>query len=799
MSLHSNNNQHIPLKDVNIDINVINNIAEFTIYQLYENNETPAEIFYKFPTPAGASVYHFQATIDDKIVKTVIKEKEEAKKEYNGAITQGHNTFMLNYNEGDVFSCCIGNVDKNKKINIEIKYSVELKTEITSSQLRLVIPLTIMPRYVPSMPNISNNPNTTLITDNPYKQSINASIFMSDGIESLDCNSDTLMFTDKTDHTVKFKLNDINKLDHDVNIIIKRKPQRSVAITELWKDVSNPQYKFATMLNIVPDFDKVASTSPENIHYTLIIDRSGSMQGNDLENAKDGAMMFINQLPDNASFDIYHFGSDFRVFKPISEFGVKDQAVNWISKIYSYGGTELLPVMTNAYSQIEKQNKPGVIIVLTDGGISNVESVIKLVRSNPNVNVFSIGIGNSVSKQLVMSLAEEGHGKAEFVDSNNDQLQEKVISLLLKSQQSVRKCQKDNKINVITDGPYKLIPDVIPILYENDVNTFYVFSAAPVKAIEYSTTITKSVPVVEIFNDNSGYPIHRLAGIRLINHIQYGKSGSQIEEVKTNVIKELIAPISISLGILSQFTSFIGVEYKKDGDKLIEQTVLKTVPLRQVNKYEYIDECVMMSAKSCRMNISSSFKPVDIIIDEVIRDNGTTLCSSSNLLSSGINMDGVVPCPSNISMTRPTTVNTLCTSNLGTTTIPCSSNISIITPSNVNTLCTSNVGTTTIPCSSHVPQPSSYVTNFFNSRIEPLSHSNEVIVKSALKLTIDKFNFEYKHLGSDMLTSIVNEELKLPVNVGDLIEITDNAIKGIYKVLCLGSNNSKWVLKRFEF
>lgn len=760
MSLHSNNNQHIPLKDVNIDINVINNIAEFTIYQLYENNETPAEIFYKFPTPAGASVYHFQATIDDKVVKTVIKEKEEAKKEYNEAISQGHNTFMLNYNEGDVFSCCIGNVDKNKKINIEIKYCIELKTEVNSSQLRLVIPLTIMPRYVPSMSNISNNPNTTLITDNPYKQSINASIFMSDGIELLDCKSDTLIFTDKTDHTVKFKLNDIKKLDHDVNIIIKRKPQRSVAITELWKDVSNPQYKFATMLNIVPDFDKVASISPENIHYSLIIDRSGSMQGNDLQNAKDGAMMFINQLPDNASFDIYHFGSDFQVFKPISEFGAKDQAVNWISKIYSYGGTELLPVMTDAYSQIQKQNKPGVIIVLTDGGISNVESVIKLVRSNPNVNVFSIGIGNSVSKQLVMSLAEEGHGKAEFVDSNNDQLQEKVISLLLKSQQSVRKCQKDNKINVITDGPYKLIPDVIPILYENDVNTFYVFSVAPVKSIEYSTSITKSVPVVEIFNDNSGYPIHRLAGIRLINHIQYGKSGSQIEEVKTNITKELIVPISISLGILSQFTSFIGIEYKKDGDKLMEQTVLKTVPLRQVNEYRDIDECVMMSAKSCR------------IIDEVIRDVGTTLCSSSNLLSSGINIDGVVPCSSNISMVRPTIVNTVCTSN---------------------------VRTTTIPCSSYVPQPSSYVNNFFNSRIEALSHSNEVTIKSALKLTIDKFNFEYKHLGSDMLTSIINEELKLPVNVGDLIEITDNAIKGIYKVLCLGSNNSKWVLKRFEF
>jgi hypothetical protein len=743
MLLCSAANIEIPLKEVNVDVNVINNIAEFCVYQSYENGNSPAEIFYKFPTPASASVYQFQAIIGDKVVKTVIKEKEEAKQEYNEAISKGHSAFMLNQNEGDVFSCCIGNVDRFAKINIEIKYSVELKTEIDSSQLRLVIPLTIMPRYVSRNYPSSHNPNTPKIASNPYKQSVSGQIFMTDGLESVDSKSDLMHLSNKTDHNVKFELVDIEKLDHDVNIVIRRKPQRSVAITELWKDVKDPQYMFATMLNIVPDFDTVRRATPEDIHYTLIIDRSGSMQGKDLENAKDGAMIFVNQLPDMASFDVYHFGSDFELFKPISNGNVKDQAIDWITKIRSDGGTELYAVMNDAYDRIKQQDKPGVIIILTDGGISNVESVVKLVRSNPNVNVFSIGIGANVSKQLVMSLAEEGHGKAEFVASNDDELQEKIISLFLKSQQSVRKFQKENKINVVTDGPFRLVPDVVPVLYENDVNTFYLFSAAPIRSVEYSQAVngevmTKTVPTVEIYNEKGGYPIHRLAGVRLINHIQTGKAGSQIDEVKVDLHKQLIVPISISLGVLSQFTSFIGIEYRKDGDKLLEQTVLKSISLRMPEKY--IDEVRGPMGARGAMG-----KRGPIGINSV----GTQFRNASYDIRS---------VPSN-----PQTVISPFFGSVGG-------------QESMRRMITSR-----------------------DDRLDSYDSHMSVKQKPTLKLTLDAFDFSYKLLGSNMLTSTKNEQLMLSVNVGDLIEITVPAIKGIYKVICVGSDSSKWVLKRFEF
>jgi hypothetical protein len=58
----------IPLKNVVIDTNIYNHIAEYTLTQTYYNTSlTPIDVVYIFPTPANASVYDFLAKIGDKI------------------------------------------------------------------------------------------------------------------------------------------------------------------------------------------------------------------------------------------------------------------------------------------------------------------------------------------------------------------------------------------------------------------------------------------------------------------------------------------------------------------------------------------------------------------------------------------------------------------------------------------------------------------------------------------------------------------------------------------------------------
>ena len=55
------------------------------------------------------------------------------------------------------------------------------------------------------------------------------------------------------------------------------------------------------------------------------------------------------------------------------------------------------------------------VFVLTDGQVSNTESVIGLVKAFAHeTRIFSLGIGNSVSHELIEGIAKAGGGSSTF-------------------------------------------------------------------------------------------------------------------------------------------------------------------------------------------------------------------------------------------------------------------------------------------------------------------------------------------------------------------------------------------------
>lgn len=86
----------IPLTGVIVEGKVSDFIAEVTIHQRYENVESfPIEATYEFPLSEGASVCAFYAMVNVKKLVGILKEKEQAKDEYDDAIASGNTAFML--------------------------------------------------------------------------------------------------------------------------------------------------------------------------------------------------------------------------------------------------------------------------------------------------------------------------------------------------------------------------------------------------------------------------------------------------------------------------------------------------------------------------------------------------------------------------------------------------------------------------------------------------------------------------------------------------------------------------------
>ena len=86
----------VPLTGVVVEAKVEDFLAQVTIKQRYENVENdPIEAIYEFPLAEGASVSSFYAIVDGKRVDGKLKEKEEAKNDYDDAIAGGHSAFLL--------------------------------------------------------------------------------------------------------------------------------------------------------------------------------------------------------------------------------------------------------------------------------------------------------------------------------------------------------------------------------------------------------------------------------------------------------------------------------------------------------------------------------------------------------------------------------------------------------------------------------------------------------------------------------------------------------------------------------
>jgi Vault protein inter-alpha-trypsin domain/von Willebrand factor type A domain len=835
------NSQEIPLQKIDMSLDICNQVNQVTINQTYMNNDThPIEAYYTFPVQANSSAYDFTAKIGDKIVKTTLKEKGEAKQEYNKAISDGHGAFLMERIEGDIFSVCLGNVPSKTEVLITIKYVVELKTEIDSTAVRITLPMTIMPRYTPSLAHsnevISQDSlvNSLKVDHRPYTMHIIGSVFMQDGIISLDSKTTKIKIFNMKEKSLHFEMTNLENLDSDIILTVNRNKPTSGMINQKAENLflTNEIYRHVTMVNLIPDFSQIPKTNLTEIHYTLIIDRSGSMEGQDFVHCKEAAKFFVSLLPIGSSFDIYHFGSDFEKFNSgqsinLASVLLKQMATKWIDDIRCSGGTEIYPVLVDAYQSIKRGEKSGAIILLTDGGISNVNEVLRLVKSNQEVNVFTIGIGQSVSQQLVQGMADEGNGKAEFVDHSGSQLQSKVISQLKKAETSIRRYQKDNSININVEGEYKMIPEKVPTLYENDVNTFYVLSQNPVKSMTYTQKLesydrTINLPLETV--NYEGYPIHRMAGVKLLESLYHHKEGSQIPHLKEDPMKNEIISVSQNLGILSKHTSFVGVEYREGKDKTTEKATFKEIPLQVAHKYQYCEPSGS-TASAGSMGAQGHVGHTGPMGAQGHIGHIGSCGPRGSYKNTAADCLLIDPNPFSVNKgSTSTNASFGCDEECFDTGFDGgTSHLSFATPKyrGINTISSSlrngsyDIRTSSFPAwpqqqkfdmNTNLPNPflrnTTESTNYWKPTFQETRGTQEkkTCVSYMITLTLTEKLPPYIKLSDHILTSVTNSTLPFAdkIKANDYISIqTGNSEEdGIYKVLSLGSNESPWVLEK---
>ncbi|HJS74023.1 MAG TPA: VIT and VWA domain-containing protein, partial [Vicinamibacteria bacterium] len=336
------NGKPIPLEGVAIDAEVRDFCSRVTVTQRYRNREdTPIEAQYVFPLDERAAVCGFAALVDGVEIKGVVKEREEAFDAYDDALSEGHGAFLLDQERSDVFTARIGNLLPGKEATIRITYVAELGLE--GQDLRFVLPTTISPRYAPledrkgiGRPE-AEAVNPPIAWSVPYGLELTVRLQMPSSIRGLESPSHPLAIElDGTAATVRLGERR-SALDRDFVLLVKlQEPHEPRG----W--IEERDGEAVAMIAFQPRFE--IRESPAEVIF--VVDRSGSMGGSSIEEARNALQLSLRSLREGSLFNVVGFGSTYRMLFPESRpYGDENLriATEHVSSLEAnLGGTEIL-------------------------------------------------------------------------------------------------------------------------------------------------------------------------------------------------------------------------------------------------------------------------------------------------------------------------------------------------------------------------------------------------------------------------------------------------------------------------
>ena len=402
----------LALKKVKIIGDVIGKFGTFEIEQVYKNNtKNVLEVGYTFPIVETATVVGFEIKVGDKILEGKCKERGEVKKEYQKNIVNGNSAYMMEQENDSVFKISVGKIDIDEEVTVKIRYID--KFEIIDNKIQILIPTLVTPKYK------SKITDKLIYDEVSYTIDFNINIDKTININKIVSASHKIDIKDDGKKEVVEVLNyDLSK-DFKLDIELKNELS-SNAITSKTRDDKDMIY-----LSFMPEiFDSYEDSEKE---YLFIIDVSGSMMGEKLNQTKRAVIECLKQLDIGDKFNIIPFESRFEAMNiksvEYNETNMK-KAEEYINNLKALGGTEILnPIKFALYEKdIDK-----VILLFTDGQVGNEEEIIKFVSDNINRSrIFPFGIDTNVNSHFIKQLAKVGNGKSELIQPK-EKIDDKII------------------------------------------------------------------------------------------------------------------------------------------------------------------------------------------------------------------------------------------------------------------------------------------------------------------------------------------------------------------------------------
>lgn len=397
------------IRELLIDARLKDQVAQVQVSQTFLNTGSrQIETQFLFPLPYDGAVDSLVLMVDGKEFPAQLLTKEDARARYEAIVRSSKDPALLEWMGHGMFQTSVFPVPPGQSRTVTLHYNQLLRKDHGVTDFLFPLNTARYSTRPVEKLRVSVRIESTLNIKNVYSPTHDIKVEKPDPKVA----------------TVTWEVtNDIPTSDFRLFFDVNSKKLGTSVLTYRPSESEDGFFLLMTTPQIPEQHEQLPKT------VMFVVDKSGSMSGVKMEQARGALKFVLNNLREGDLFNIIAYDTTVQSFRPeLEHFNEANRkaATGFVEGLYAGGGTNIHDSMSAALSQLADSSRPNFLIFLTDGlptvGEVDEARIAAMARTSNKVRarVLSFGIGYDVNSRLLDRLARDGFGASEYVRPDED-------------------------------------------------------------------------------------------------------------------------------------------------------------------------------------------------------------------------------------------------------------------------------------------------------------------------------------------------------------------------------------------
>ena len=409
------------IESLEVDAKLNDSVARVQVSQTFKNTgSAQIEASFVFPLPYDGAIDQLTLLVDGKEFPAKLLTKEEARQRYEEIVRTNRDPALLEWVGAGMFQTSVFPIPAGATRTVTLRYTQLCRR--SAGLTDFLFPL-----------------STAKYTDGLLKR-LKLNVAIDSPVDLKNIYSPThevkIERTGKRQALVKFSAEETIPSD-DFRLFFDAGDQPvSASVVSYRPEKDEPGY---FLLLATPEIQSTEDDGDDGANeekaqstgktVIFVVDRSGSMSGEKMDQAKEALKFVLNNLKQGDTFNIVAYDSEVEAFRPeLQKFDddSRSAAVGFVNGLFAGGSTNIGGALDRGLGLLEDADRPSYVIFLTDGlptvGEMNEAAIAKHAASANKIRarMFAFGVGYDVNSRLLDRLARDNHGRSEYVRPNED-------------------------------------------------------------------------------------------------------------------------------------------------------------------------------------------------------------------------------------------------------------------------------------------------------------------------------------------------------------------------------------------